>query len=531
MTTEKPGDTLKSDANFLRPLLDSIADPIFVKDEHHRWVYGNPAFWRILGEDAEARFLMKDDSSVFPREEVEVFWKVDDRILASGEAIENEETLSVGDKKIIVRTMKSPFRLPNGRPGLVGVIRDITREKNAENEASSYRREAARKSEFLATMSHELRTPLNAILGMVQVAKFHDLNDQHAGIFDTIEDAGEHLLELITNVLDITRNDVDRLELHEDWFDLSALLASIEPALSMRARDKGLDLVFETKTDTACSYFGDMGRVRQILLNLLGNSVKFTARGTVRLTVEHARDGDGLTFSVADTGRGIDAENLARIFEPFHRAPQRAGEVIDGAGLGLSIVDRLVRQMEGKIDVTSIFGKGTTITVTLPLQNKVSDEAGANSGNADELALLCAEDDEINRKVLEALLAPITRNIAFVTDGQSACDAARENCFDAILMDVRLPVMSGVEATRQIREDENALGRAPVPIIAVTANALGQQVQECLDAGMNYHLAKPINSAQLIRAVVNAVDANPASAFRLQTDIAPERPQRPASTG
>lgn len=520
MAIEQPNNVLKSDADFLRALLDSIADPIFVKDEHHRWVYGNPAFWRILGEDGEANFLMKDDSAVFPADEVKAFWDIDDRIVFGGETIENEETITAGIRTITARTMKSPFTLPGGRPGLVGVIRDISREKSAQRDARASRDEAARKSEFLATMSHELRTPLNAILGMAQIAKLQDLPDQHLGLIDTIEDAGKHLLELITNVLDIARDDVDRLDLHEDWFEVDNLFAGMRDTVSGQAKDKGVELDLTVDDAVLPSYFGDEARIRQILHNLLCNGIKFTATGKVSLVASADGTENQLTFTVTDTGRGIDDADLEQIFEPFHRVQPQAGEVIDGVGLGLAIVDRLVRQMDGSIDVKSAPGQGTRFTVTLPLKGRAAgkDTSGTHDPNA--LSLLCAEDDETNCRVVAALLAPLTRNITFVGDGQRACAAAGEKRFDAILMDVRMPVMSGIEATKQIRKDEKSEGRAPVPIIAVTANTLDTQVQECLEAGMDYHLAKPINGAQLIRLIVNAVDQSTASDVAAQPSAA-----------
>lgn len=489
---------LTQDATFLRELFDNIADPVFVKDSKHRWVFGNASFWALLGEDAETKYCGKDDTAIFGEDEVRVFWEVDDRVALGGEVIENEETITVGGETIIARTKKSPLLLPSGDRGLVGVIRDITRERRAEEEATNLRLEAHRKSEFLATMSHELRTPLNAVLGMAQAMKWQNLPDNLVEMVDVVERSGAHLLEMITNVLDVAQGDMNRLDFNEAWFSAHALAEDLHRAHIADAERKGLDFKVEVD-DFHCK--GDAARIRQVLCNLVTNAIKFTRDGSIIVSMK--RGADGLRIEVRDTGRGIDTESLARIFEPFHRGAEGKGELIEGAGLGLSIVDRLIRNMGGTIKVASEPQVGTTFLVTLPLETRDCDVSLGRRDFNSEPAVLCAEDDRANRNVMKALLAPITRNITFAHDGEEVVARAEEGHYDIILMDVRMPRLDGIEATRRIRRLEEIEGRAPVPIVAVTANAMVQQIAECLEAGMNHHLAKPVNGAELLKAVLD----------------------------
>jgi len=500
---------IAENASVLKGLLDSMADPIFVKDEHHRYIFGNTAYWALLGQDAEEKYLYKDDRALFPPDEIAIFWEIDDRIIRGGDVIENEETISVpGSKTVIARTKKSPFTLPNGRPGLVGVIRDISKEKNAEAAASIYQEEAKRKSEFLAAMSHELRTPLNGILGMAQAIASHDIAKPVAEMTEIIHRSGAHLLEMITNVLEISQGDTQKLALSPGWFELDQLIGPSVALVQGRAEDKGLSLNVDIEPGTAGHYWGDVARLRQILVNLLSNAVKYSDRGAITLHFEQVDAGPDQTelmIKVTDTGRGIAEVDLETVFEPFQRGTLATGFGEDGAGLGLAIVDRLVRRMNGAITAKSGVGSGTTFCIHLPTKFKTTSELPDKSASKTGPRLLCAEDQEINRKVLKALLAPLGGIIQFAEDGQQAINQFEAGTFDAVLMDVRMPVLSGLEATKAIRALEQERGLMPVPIIAVTANAFAEQVDECMASGMDFYVSKPIDAATLLQTVRDAI--------------------------
>jgi signal transduction histidine kinase/CheY-like chemotaxis protein len=363
------------------------------------------------------------------------------------------------------------------------------------------------KSAFLATMSHEIRTPLNGVLGMAQaIASQNRLPGQVREQVEVIRASGEGLLAILNDILDLSRVEAGKLELEEIDFDLGELAAGARQTFSPLAEAKDVAVVLELGAGAAGVYRGDPTRVRQILHNLISNALKFTEAG--RIAVRLARDADGaVRLSVADSGVGISAEALERLFSKFEQADASTTRRYGGAGLGLSICRELAELMGGSIGAESTPGRGSTFTVVLPLR-RVGDTAArpaaepeATAAPARPLRVLAAEDNAVNQLVLKTLLAQVGVEPVLVGDGRAALEAWTREPWDLILMDVQMPVMDGPTATRAIRAAEAQSGRAYTPIVALTANAMSHQVDDYAAAGMDGHVAKPIEAASLYAAL------------------------------
>ena len=422
---------------------------------------------------------------------------------------DGKEVWAAGTTKLIRDHQGQPQRL-------IGAMQNITARKQAEAELvhALAAAEAANraKSVFLATMSHEIRTPLNGVLGMAQALASDALSPVQQARVETIRQSGEGLLVILNDLLDLSKIEAGKLDLEVADFSLTPLVQGVRAAFADVALDKGLALVLDTEEDTAGVYRGDPTRLRQILFNLVANALKFTETGEVRLSVR--RDGETLAFRVIDTGIGIPADRLARLFDRFEQADASTTRRFGGAGLGLAISRDLAAMMGGVIEVESREGRGPTFsfTVTLP---RVKDEAyGVSPGTGEApfepggaLRVLAAEDNGVNQLVLRTLLQQVGIEPVIVGDGAAAVEAWRNQLWDVILMDVQMPVMDGPTATRTIRALEAETGRARTPIIAVTANAMAHQVVEYGAAGMDSVVAKPIRVEDLFGALQAILDA------------------------
>jgi len=376
------------------------------------------------------------------------------------------------------------------------------------------------KSEFLARMSHEIRTPLNGVLGMTQaLAAERDLAAGHRQSLGVIRQSGESLLTILNDILDLSKVEAGRLDLEEIPFDLELTVRGAHETFGPQAESKGLTFRLSLEPGVAGMYRGDPTRVRQILYNLLSNAVKFTSTGEVSLSL--SRGVDGLTIEVADTGIGIAAEHLDRLFGRFQQVDSSTTRRFGGTGLGLSICRELAQLMGGAIEVSSEANRGTRFLVSLPLERLGDVEArpaGADSleaGLADgeaTISVLAAEDNPVNQLVLRTLLAQVGVAPDIVGDGREAVEAWRTGAYDLILMDVQMPVMDGMAATQAIRAAEAAdAGRRRIPILALTANAMQHQVAEYLACGFDGHVAKPIDAVRLYEAIAQAAGLDEAA--------------------
>jgi two-component system, sensor histidine kinase len=369
------------------------------------------------------------------------------------------------------------------------------------------------KSAFLATMSHEIRTPLNGVLGMTRaLAADPALNGGQRQRLSVIQQSAESLLAILNDILDLSKVEAGKLDLEDIEFDLAEVARGAHEAFTALAAQKGLAFKLAIDPDALGTYRGDPTRVRQILYNLISNALKFTEAGKIDVSI--ARRGKDLEISVADTGVGIAPEQLKRLFAKFEQADASTTRRFGGAGLGLSICRDLCDLMGGTIEVESTPGNGATFFVNLPLPRISEGEPQAAQGvrspepepeqASETLRVLAAEDNATNQIVLKALLAPIGVEPTIVDNGALAVAAWRDGAFDVILMDIQMPEMDGMAATRAIRALEAEMGRPRTPIIAVTANAMAHQVEEYFVVGMDAHVAKPIDPRKLYEAIMTA---------------------------
>jgi signal transduction histidine kinase/ActR/RegA family two-component response regulator len=401
---------------------------------------------------------------------------------------------------------------------VVGATRNIDKEKRAELALAKARDEAEAanraKSLFLATMSHEIRTPLNGVLGMTQAMAMDDLSPVQRERLGVVHASGEALLAILNDVLDLAKIEPGKLELEEIDFDLEEIVRGAHQAFTAQANAKGLEFALDVKGSQGF-YRGDPTRIRQVLYNLVSNALKFTDEGEIRVTARWASE--TLTVAVADTGVGIPADRLPLLFGRFAQADASTTRRFGGTGLGLAICRELALKMGGLIQVESAPGVGSIFTLSLPLERVGEGRAPSLPAAPEDsetpalsLRVLAAEDNTVNQLVLKTLLHQLGIEPVVVENGAEAVDAWKTQHWDVILMDVQMPRMDGPTATRAIREAEAAEGRPHTPIIALTANVMAHQLADYFAAGMDGHIAKPIEAARLFEALEAVLEGAPA---------------------
>lgn len=374
------------------------------------------------------------------------------------------------------------------------------------------------KSQFLANMSHELRTPMNAILGMINVVLPKTVDPTAKDCLQTAKESADLLLTLLNDLLDTAKIESGKLELESTPFSPRRMLDQITRALSVRASEKGLQFFCRVQDEAPDAVIGDRTRLRQVLLNLAGNAIKFTERGEVEIRLNVlSREGEArLEFAVRDTGIGIPPSSLASLFQPFVQADASMTRRFGGTGLGLSISKTLVELMGGRIWVESELGHGSTFyfTVRLPLAKELSADVDAPLTGRPEacapLRILLVEDNPANQKLATYILQDRGHLVDIATDGEEAVNLTKQTRYDVILMDVQMPGMNGLDATAAIRKSEDGSGR--VPIIAMTAHAMRGDRDRCVAAGMDGYLSKPINAQEMLGLIESlAAGASPVS--------------------
>ncbi|MEP1446091.1 MAG: CHASE domain-containing protein [Paraglaciecola sp.] len=389
--------------------------------------------------------------------------------------------------------------------GFLGIAYDLSKQLEHERvlaEALEQAKQANQaKSEFLANMSHEIRTPLNGIYGALQVIKNEINTEQGRTLLDKALYSTKNLNVIINDILDFSKIEAGKLELENAVFNLAELLEHLRSDLSVMAVNKHItfDLVNQV---SHLSWLGDPTRIRQILLNIGSNAIKFTEFGKVTFIVAFDEAKGRLTFTIKDTGIGIEQKQLQRLFQRFEQADTSTTRKFGGSGLGLSITHSLVKLMQGEISVESEVGVGTTIAVTLPLEKaSVTSKVLKEELDADEIdfsgkTILIAEDNEINRMVVEAMLEPTQAKLLFAVNGLEAIEANKTYTPDVILMDIQMPVMDGIEACREIKSNYLATS-----IIALTANAMSEDIKKYQCEGFDGHLAKPVELQMLLQSL------------------------------
>ncbi|MBS1655346.1 MAG: response regulator, partial [Bacteroidetes bacterium] len=387
---------------------------------------------------------------------------------------------------------------------------DITEQKELELELVEAReaaeQSASSKEIFLANMSHEIRTPMNAILGMGRQLNKTELNEQQHFFLNTINTAAEHLLVIINDILDISKIEAGKLQLEEIGFNLADLLQHSQEVITHKAEEKGLSVSMETDRKIDSILIGDPYRLNQVMLNLLSNAVKFTEKGRIEVKAKLLVSKEGvqlITVTVSDTGIGMDKEFLASIFQKFSQEDKTITRKYGGTGLGMSISKQLVELMQGTITVSSSKGVGTKITLTIPFKVgtvrdlKIKEKVSFDSSVLRDKKILLVEDNEMNRLVAITVLKNYGVHISEVVNGAEAVEAVKSFSYDLVLMDVQMPVMDGIQATRIIRSGLDKY----IPIIALTANAIKGESDRCLEAGMSDYVSKPFEEEDLVTTI------------------------------
>ena len=492
----------------------------------------NPAFenmFRYRQADVIGKSLLKLITNSEVRSEVatnrEALWK--------GKVIHTVSRRARSDGSLVdVEAFSVPLGPAGHRTGAVMQYQDITERKRAE-EAMLRAKEAAEaasraKSEFLANMSHEIRTPMNGIIGMTELTLDTMLTPEQREYLSLVQASADSLLKLINDILDFSKIEAGKVEAEKIEFPFQQSLDETLKSLGLRAHQKNVKLSWRVAPEIPEFLRGDAGRLRQILVNLVGNAVKFTKRGEIEVSVEVESENDAgllLHFRVRDSGIGIPKEKQEMIFEAFTQVDSSTTRNYGGTGLGLAITSRLVQLMGGKIWVESEADRGSTFHFTsrfeltgaaprttnsrapesiqdLPAAASVPSTSQAAQG----MKILLAEDNALNRRLATALLQKRGHHIAATENGQEALDALERENFDLVLMDVQMPVLDGLDAIRAIRAKEQSSG-SHLPIIALTAHAMKGDRERCLAAGADEYVSKPIRTPDLLAAIERATNA------------------------
>ncbi len=515
-----------------RTMIEEASDAVLLLDDQGMVVYVNPAAEELLGRsptDLKGEFF--------------------GHVVTETQPAEIQIPFPREGKQVTADIRISSITLEGSNYDIV-YLRDVTDRKQREEELIQAKEQAEAanrtKSEFLANMSHEIRTPLNGITGMMQLLQDTNLDADQQQYVDKSLSSANRLTRLLSDILDLSKIEAEKMELRQEVFTVQRLCDAVLELFEPQANEKGVSLECSLDPALPSRLIEDEARLQQILFNLVGNALKFTQAGRVKVELfpQHQEDElNRLLVAVSDTGSGLSQEKMEQLFQPFVQGDGSRTRKYQGAGLGLSIVSRLVDLMEGNMSVESTPGEGTTFYVSLPLKIPAEQESEKSQTQETQrdiqhsLRVLLAEDESTNQLLIRKFLESMGHEVVLAEDGTQALDLLQEHEFDCILMDISMPSMDGVEATQEIRRREMASGRSEsldsgipeslntsipesqpelntpegtpvqpgknpkIPIIALTAHAMDGDRERFLESGMNDYLAKPVHKKDLERVL------------------------------
>ena len=514
---EEASEKQREQWKLLKTVMETIPSPMFYKDLQGRYVGCNPAFEEFVGEPKNEilgrtifeftsrhlaeRFAEKDAELINNPGKQSYTWQVTRPDGKQREIVFNKATITDDDGSVI---------------GIVCIMSDITELMEARRQAEQAN---VAKGQFLANMSHEIRTPMNGVIGMTTLLLDTDLDETQRDYVETIRTSGDSLLCVINDILDYSKIEAGKLVLQHEPFNLQEMLDDCLDILAPRAAEKGLALLCDVAHDVPVNVVSDSGRIRQVLLNLAGNAVKFTESGEVRINVAREWEtGDriALRFSVVDTGIGIAAKDQVSLFDSFFQVDGSYTRRFGGTGLGLTISKQLVGLLGGTIEVRSEAGKGAAFTFTVVLrpgdmvmrthEEVIPEVAGQNYARP----ILVVEDNRINLQVALGVLGKLGYSSVDTADnGSRALELLAEKPYDLVLMDLSMPGKDGFETTRLLRSSSETAPNRQVPVIALTAHAMRGDRERCLAAGMNGYLSKPLNPAEMEKMLAELWQIHP----------------------
>jgi len=515
---------MRESENKLRIILDNSAAAITMTDEKEQIISWNSFAQHLLGMSAD-ELLLRPISSLYPPEEWKIIRALNIRESGFKHHLETKVIRRDGtiiDVDLSVNILKDE----KGKIiGSVGMLQDIT-ERKRSNEMILQAKLAAEeansaKSVFLAKMSHEVRTPMNAIIGMIDMTLDTPLNEEQKDNLKVAKDAADNLLSLINDILDLSRAQAGKVVIEEIEIHVPDIVKNVCKGLMILARNKGVDVVWSIDPDIPRLLIGDPVRLRQVIVNLVNNAIKFTHKGKVQVNVKKKSLSEKdcqVEFEVIDSGIGISPKNLPHIFDVFTDAHNTTARRYGGTGLGLAICKKIVEMMGGTFEVESIEGTGSTFRFVIlfgfkkeSVVNTVADSKASTEKvitalpeQLQNLRILLAEDNMVNQRIATKILEKLGWKVTAVGNGQEVLNILNDQTFDVILMDDNMPLLSGIEATQVIRREEKQTGQH-VPVIAMTANAMAGDRERYLASGMDGYVSKPIDRNLLYEEIVNLV--------------------------